>query len=84
MKTIKEKLSVSAGTRILAECLVGLNNNYEEVVKALNVAFGSNEISGRMFSQEYLPAFLELQKVLKGFIAESVTQSLESEEINEI
>lgn len=82
--TVNENLAVSAGTRAMAECLASLNNNYEEIIKALNTAFGSNEISARMFTQEYLPAFLELQKVIKGFIAESVASKLEGDEMDPI
>lgn len=79
-----DKIKVSAGTYALMDCLAGLASNYEEIIKSLNTAFGSNEISARMFTQEYLPAFLELQKVIKGFIAESVTRKLDGDEMDPI
>lgn len=87
MKTTVDDLKnikVSAGTYALVDCLAGLACNYEEIIKALNTAFGSNEISARMFTKEYLPAFLELQKVIKGFIAESVASKLEGDEMDSI
>lgn len=85
MKTIvNENLAISAGTRAMAECLASLNNNYEVTVKALNVAFGSNEVSAQMLMKQYIPAFLELQKVIKGFIAESVTRKLDGDEMETI
>lgn len=85
MKTIiNDKLVAGPGTQSLVECLVNLNNNYYEVIKALNTAFGSNQTSSRMLTNEYLPVFLELQKVLKCFIAESVGANIEGEEVNKI
>lgn len=82
--TVNENLKVSAGTRQIVECVASLNDNYKQTVEALNTAFGSNEISARMLMKEYLPAFLELQKVLKGFIAESVASNIDRDEVNEI
>ncbi len=79
-----KNIKVSAGTYSLVNCLAGLASNYEEIIKALNTAFGSNEISARMFTKEYLPAFLELQKVIKGFIAESVASKLDGDEMDPI
>ncbi len=85
MKKAKNReMKVSEGTRDLVECTSRLNDFYLESARALNSAFGANENTTRLFSEELTPAFGKLFDVMKGFIAESVVSHIDDDEIKEI